>query len=68
MHGNVLRCAIDEDPTGQLVIQIDDRRLELEEFGCLLTSFMGSGVRMEVVPKHAIDRRPELQVREVVPD
>lgn len=68
IHGNVLRCVIDEDQAGQLVIQIDDRRLKLEGFGRLLTSFMGSGVRMEFVPKHAINRRPELQVRELGPE
>ena len=65
VHGHVLRCVITEDDAGQLVIQIDDRRLKLAEFGGVLTSLIGWGVRMEIVPTNAIDRRPELQVREL---
>ncbi len=67
VHGNVLRCIVTEGDAGQVLLQIDERKLDMKEFGRLLESFLGWGVRMEFVPKNAIDRRPELQVRDLGP-
>jgi hypothetical protein len=46
------------------VIEIDDHELTLEEFGRLLTTYAGWGMRIEFTPEDEIHRRPALEVRE----
>jgi hypothetical protein len=55
----VLRC---EDL--QLVVDVDDAELHLEQFGKLLTTYAGWGIRIEFVPEDEVHRRPVLEVRE----
>jgi len=62
-RGDVLRCLIN-DMDGQAVIEIDDKELQIEEFGRLLTTYSGWGMRIEFVPEEEIHRRPALEVRE----
>jgi len=62
-RGAVLRCLI-EDEDGQLVVGIDDHELSLEEFGRMLTTYAGWGMRIEFVPDDQLHRRPALEVRE----
>jgi len=40
-RGGVLRCLIDDDHDGLAVIQIDDKELQIEEFGRLLRTYAG---------------------------
>ena len=47
---------------------IDDHELSLEEFGRLLTTHAGWGMRIEFVPEDEIHRRPTHAVREPHPD
>jgi hypothetical protein len=63
-RGGVLRCLIDDDENMQAVIQIDDKELQIEEFGRLLRTYAGWGMRIEFVPEEEIHRRPTLDVRE----
>jgi hypothetical protein len=63
-RGDVLRCQVLDDTEGQLVVEIDDRELTLEEFGRMLVTHAGWGMRIEFVPDDAVHRRPALQVRE----
>jgi hypothetical protein len=63
-RGGVLRCLIEDDENGQLVVGIDDRELSLEEFGRMLTMYAGWGMRIEFVPDDQLHRRPTHEVRE----
>ena len=66
-RGGVLRCLV-EDENGQLVVGIDDQELSLEEFGRMLTTYAGWGMRIEFVPDDQLHRRPALEVREPDPE
>jgi len=64
-RGDVLRCQIDDGgPDGEPVIQIDDHELSWEEFGHLLTTFAGWGMRIVVVPEDDTHLEPSIEVRE----
>lgn len=64
-RGDVLRCIVhDGGPGNQAVIEIDDREYSLEEFGRMLTTYAGWGMRLCFVPDDEIDREPEIEVRE----
>ena len=63
-RGGVLRCLIHDDEHHQAVIEIDEQELPLEQFGKLLTTYAGWGMRIEFVPEDEVHRRPVLEVRE----
>ena len=67
-RGAVLRCLVEDDENGQLVVRIDDQELSLEEFGRMLTTYAGWGMRIEFVPEDQLHRRPALEVREPEPE
>lgn len=67
-RGAVLRCLVEDDENGQLVVGIDDQELSLEEFGRMLTTYAGWGMRIEFVPDDEVHRRPTLEVREPDPE
>jgi len=65
-RGHVLRCIIhdgaDED---YATVEIDDRSFTMEEFGRMLTTYAGWGMRIEFVSDEAdLHRRPRIEVRE----
>ncbi len=50
-RGDVLRCVIDDGgPDNEPIIYIDDRELSWVEFGRLLTTYAGWGMRVMFVP------------------
>jgi hypothetical protein len=59
---------VEDDENGQLVVGIDDKELSLEEFGRMLTTYAGWGMRIEFVPDDQSHRRPTLEVREPDPE
>jgi hypothetical protein len=63
-RGDVLRCHVDDDETGELVVHIDDQELNLHEFGRLLRKYAGWGMRIAFVPEDRITDRPEIIIRE----
>jgi hypothetical protein len=63
-RGGVVRCVVDSDEEGQAIIYVDDQELSLAEFGSLLTTYAGWGMRIEFTPEDATDRRPRLEVRD----
>ena len=67
-RGSVLRCLIEDSEHHQLVVKIDERELQLEQFGKLLTTYAGWGMRIEFVPEDEVHRRPVLEVREPEPE
>ncbi len=67
--GDVLRCIInDGGPDCEATIYIDDQELSLAEFGRLLTSYAGWGMRIEFVPEDEIEQRAVIDVRDVKDD
>jgi hypothetical protein len=63
-RGSVLRCLIRDDLHGQLLIRVDEQDLRLKQFGKLLATYEGWGMRIEFVPQEETHRRPEVEVRE----
>jgi hypothetical protein len=63
-RGSVLRCLIRDELHGQLLIRVDDQDLRLKQFGKLLTTYEGWGMRIEFVPQEELHRRPVVEVRE----
>jgi hypothetical protein len=67
-RGGVLRCLILDNEHGQLVVRIDGQDLRLKEFGKLLATYAGCGMRIEFVPEDEVHRRPVHDVREPKPE
>lgn len=64
-RGDVVRCEIsDGGPDGEVTVIIDDCELSLREFGRLLLTYAGWGMRVVFVPDDRIDEEPEIEVRE----
>lgn len=64
-RGDVLRCVIsDGGPGGQAIIYIDDHELSLEEFGRLLTTYAGWGMRIVFVPDDRTEEEPDIKIRD----
>lgn len=64
-RGAVLRCVVDDGgPDGEAIIYIDDQSLSLAEFGRMLCTYAGWGMRITFMPEDAIDAEPRIEVRE----
>jgi hypothetical protein len=63
-RGTVLRCLIRDSLQGQLQIRVDEQDLRLKQFGKLLSTYEGWGMRIEFVPQEEVHRRPVVEVRE----
>lgn len=64
-RGEVLRCYIDDSgPDGEPEIEIDEHRLSLDEFGQLLTTWAGWGMRLVFVPDDELHLLPRIETRE----
>lgn len=67
-RSGVLRCVIDDSggEDGDLpVIHIDDQEFSWEEFGRMLLTYAGWGVRLVFVPDDELERAPKVVVREL---
>jgi hypothetical protein len=66
-RGTLLRCVIDDtSENGEMepVITVDDKEFSWREFGRLICTYAGWGMRIEFVADNEIHRRPKLEVRE----
>jgi hypothetical protein len=64
-RGDVLRCVIDDDcPDGAVTIHIDNDELSLDDFGRLLRSYAGWGMRIAFVPEDSVTENPKVEIRE----
>src|ERR1035441_6695465 len=65
-RGNVLRCLIDDtvEEEREPVITVDGKELTWREFGRLVCTYSGWGMRIEFVPEDETHRRPKLEVRQ----
>ena len=55
---------IEDDEDDELLVYIDDQELRLQEFGRLLRTYAGWGMRITFVPDDRITDKPEVEVRE----
>ena len=55
---------IEDDEDDELLVYIDDKELRLQEFGRLLRTYAGWGMRITFVPDDRITDKPEVEVRE----
>lgn len=62
-RGNVLRCLIHDDDR-QPIIEIDGRDFALEEFGTMLNTYAGWGMRIVFVPDDELNKIPDIVVRD----
>ncbi len=66
-RGHVLRCLVDDGgPNGEPTVTIDNQELSLDEFGRLLCTYAGWGMRITFVPDDEICKQPTIAVRDVV--
>lgn len=63
-RGDVLRCIIEDHSMDEVAIWIDDEPLSLWEFGQLLSTYAGWGMRIVFVPEEELGRLPAIEVRE----
>ena len=64
-RGDVLRCVIDDGgPDGAVTIHIDKEELSLDDFGRLLRSYAGWGMRIAFVPEDFVTENPKVEMRE----
>ena len=63
-RGDVLRCHIEDDEAGELVVYVDDQELNLRDFGRMLRTFAGWGMRIAFVPEDRIADQPEIIIGE----
>lgn len=64
-RGGVLRCVIDDaGPGGEAIIHVDEQSLSLAEFGRMICTYAGWGMRIAFVPEDAIAETPIIEVRE----
>jgi len=64
-RGDVLRCFIEDGgPDDEAVVHIDEQELSMHEFGRLLTTHAGWGMRITFVPEDDLTKIPEVEVKE----
>ncbi len=64
-RGAVLRCLVDDSgEDGEAVILIDDQALSLAEFGRMLCTYAGWGMRIAFVPEDALGAEPKIEIRD----
>jgi hypothetical protein len=64
LRREVVRCAIHDNADNMPVIEIDGRKLSWEEFGKLIVTYAGWGMRIAFVPDDELHHEPETEVRE----
>lgn len=63
-RGDVLRCVVESDEQGEAIVHVDEQELSLREFGRLLTTYGGWGMRIAFVPDDELEQEPRIEVRE----
>ena len=64
----MLRCPVQDNERGHLTVNIDGQTLSLKQFGKLLITYAGWGMRIEFMPEEEMHGRPVLEVREPLPE
>lgn len=63
-RGDVLRCEVGCDDDGETAILIDDQEFSMKEFGKMLSSFEGWGMRIIFVPEDETCQSPPIEIKD----
>jgi hypothetical protein len=64
-RGQLLRCVVEDGGQGgEVTIWIDDREFTLHEFGRMLTTHSGWGMRIAFVPEERLHEDPTIKIRD----
>lgn len=63
-RGDVLRCEISDNERREPVVTIDGRDFTWEEFGQMVVTWAGWGMRVICVPDDRLEEDPAIEVRE----
>ena len=63
-RGHVLRCLIHDDEENVPIVVIDDKELTWEQFGKIVVSYAGWGMRVLFVDDDSVHEGPRIEVRE----
>ncbi len=63
-RGDVVRCVVTCDDEGRAALDIDGREFTLEEFGRMLLTHEGWGMRLVFVNEDHIDEEPAIEIAE----
>ena len=63
-RGHVLKCVVSDDVDGDLVVYIDDHKLDAEAFLRLIRPFAGWGMRITFMDESQIHDEPEVILRD----
>lgn len=63
-RGDVLRCVVAGNLDDGAFVHIDDKGLTLSEFGKLLSTFSGWGMRIIFVPEDELEKEPVIKIRD----
>lgn len=63
-RGDVVRCVVTCDDNGQALVDIDGREFTMEEFGKMLLTYEGWGMRLTFVDEEHLDEEPAIEVGE----
>jgi hypothetical protein len=63
-RGDVLRCEVGDNECFEPVVTIDGQDFSWEEFGRMVVSYAGWGMRVIFVPDNELSKSPIIEVRE----
>jgi len=63
-RAQVLRCHLEDDEKGKLVVYVDAERFDLQQFGRMLTTYAGWGMRIYFVDDDAVAEEPTVEVKD----
>ncbi len=63
-RAQVVRCHLEDDEEGKLVVYVDDQKLDLQQFGRMLTTYAGWGMRIYFVDDDAVAEEPTVEVKD----
>jgi len=64
-RGGIVRCVIDDGgPDGEVTVHVDETELSLRDFGRMLQTYAGWGMRIVFVPEEEIETAPSVELGE----
>ncbi len=67
-RGDVLRCQVGSDDNHETAILIDDQEFSMKEFGKMLSTFEGWGMRIIFVPEDETYKSPPIEIKDPAED